>query len=88
MAARRPVIYYGPENIAMIELIQKEKTALCVTNRDCKLLVNTIEMALDNDEACKPMISRAFKLAKEKFDKEAVSEKFRMLLIDLIGKNK
>lgn len=59
-----------------------------MTNRDCKLLVNTIEMALDNDEACKPMISRAFKLAKEKFDKEAVSEKFRMLLIDLIGKNK
>lgn len=57
-----------------------------MTNRDCKLLVNTIEMALDNDEACKPMISRAFKLAKEKFDKEAVSEKFRMLLIDLIGK--
>ncbi len=87
MAARRPVIYYGPENIAMAELIQKEKTAFCVTNRDSKLLVNTIEMALDNDEACKPMISRAFKLAKKKFDKEVVSEKFQMLLFKQVSEN-
>lgn len=87
MASKRPVIYYGPENIAMTELIQKEKTAFCVTNRETRALAKIIESALDHTEGCKLMIDNAFELAKDKFDKEVVSKRFQTLLLKLVSEN-
>lgn len=87
MASKRPVIYYGPENIAMTELIRKEKTAFCVTNKKTKVLAKIIETALDHTEDCKQMIDNAFELAKDKFDKEVVSKRFQTLLLKLVSEN-
>lgn len=71
-----PMIYCGPEGIAMTEFVKENKIALYTTESGVQPLLKILESLLESQSMLKEMCYRAKRLSYELFDKEIISEKF------------
>lgn len=71
-----PMIYCGPEGIAMTEFVKENKIALYTTESGYQPLLKILESLLESQSMLIEMCDRAKRLSYELFDKEIISEKF------------
>lgn len=64
MASGRPIIYYGPKDIAAAKYISKNKCGLCVSNKD--ELTEAIEIVSNDFEIREAMGANGIRIVKEK----------------------
>lgn len=77
-----PVLYQGPDGIAMTEMLEKYSCAFVVKNNDVDMIVSTINRIIDDRDAVKQVVDAALKLYKDKFEMGKVANELKDLLLN------
>jgi len=77
-----PVLYQGPDGIAMTEMLEKYRCAFIVKNNDVNMIASTIKQIIDDNEGVKQVVDAALKLYKDKFEMGKVSNELKYLVMN------
>lgn len=75
-----PILYQGPDGIAMTEMLEKNDCAFVVKNDNIDILKNNIDEILSDELKTKEKLERAMDLFNRKFDIEKVSSDFKLMI--------
>lgn len=82
LASGSPMIYYGPEDIAMTEFLQDKNCSINVTSRGVNYLKQALINALNNNND--EMLDNARLLADKVFNIDIVSKNFKQKIIEIL----
>jgi hypothetical protein len=71
-----PVLYYGPEGIAMTDFVMKHDCAKCVMQKGSYNLFIAILDIFENRAPAEKRTANAYYLVREQFEKSLVSQAF------------
>lgn len=83
MISGTPVLVYAPMETAVSKFFFQNKCGHCVTIQSQEEIVKAIEFLIENESYRYELSINAVNLAKEKFDAEAVRQRFQNMLFDL-----
>ncbi len=75
-----PILYQGPDGIAMTEMLEKYRCAFVVKNNDIDMLTSTINKIVNDNEECLRVVNSAMSLFKEKFELRRVTDRLNKIL--------
>lgn len=82
LASGVPMLYHGPDGIAMTELLEKHQCAFVVKSNDERILSVTIKQILEDENATQKVLENAFKLFSVQFEKERITETFKQIITE------
>lgn len=80
LSSMRPIIYMGPDNIAMTEFLRANNCAYIVTSENEDLLCDVIRESISNQKDVRVKLDNAQRLFEERFKKDSVSKSMKELL--------
>lgn len=81
LASSTPILYLGPKDIAMTELLVNNEAAVVVTENDDKLILKGIQTLLSDDNMTKNISNNAYRLFKEHFEINKVAASFKQCIL-------
>lgn len=81
LASTTPILYLGPQNIAMTDILQKYNAAAVVTENNTKIIADKIRSLLYDKKYIDSLAVHAYNLFTEKFEKNKVSSDFRQCIL-------
>ena len=76
-----PILYHGPDGIAMTELLEKYHCAFVVKINDVDKLSFTIKQIINDKEDVKQVVDSALKLYGDKFEMEKVTNELKDMIL-------
>lgn len=81
-----PVLYHGPDGIAMTEMLEKYHCAFVVKNNDANVLSSTINHIVNDKDECVRVVSSAMELYMEKFELGRVTDRLNSIILSNLEK--
>ncbi len=81
-ASGTPVIYCGPDSIAMADIIRKYKCAFSITEKGVDKIYSAVIQLLDDKVMMAEYSKNAYNLAATHFDKSVVAQKFYEAIVE------
>lgn len=77
-----PILYQGPDGIAMTEMLEQYQCAVIVKNNNVENIKDSLNRMIQNASEMKEIVKRALILFNEKFDKAKVSNDFVQTILN------